>query len=108
MPSGLISMVPYSSPAIVTTDCGIKTDESGRRHLYCGADDGLFLSVRQHPKHANGHGAAVVANVPLVDVELDRRRRCERTAAVFLVLDFVMIAFPLEHVVTHESPCVRH
>src|SRR5215475_1060319 len=96
-------MVPYSSPATVITDCGIKTDESERRHLNCGADDGLFLSVRQHPKHPNGHRAAVVANVTLVDVELDRRCRCERTSAVFLVFDFVMVPFRFEHVVAHES-----
>jgi hypothetical protein len=35
----------------------------------CGS---LFLSVRQHSKRTNGHRAAVVANVPFVDLELDR------------------------------------
>src|SRR5436190_11337169 len=69
----------------------------------CGADDVLFLGVRRHPKHANRHWAAVTANVPLVNLELDCGRCRKRAAAVLLILDFVMVAFRLEHAVAHES-----
>ena len=41
-------------------------DETG---IGCGS---LFLSVRQHSKHVNGQRAAVVANVPFINLELDR------------------------------------
>jgi hypothetical protein len=64
-------MVPYSSPAIVIMGFRIKREESECRRASCGADDVLFLGVRQYPKHANRDGAAVTANVPLVNVELD-------------------------------------
>src|SRR5512140_3840151 len=96
-------MVPYSSPAIVTADSRIEAEESECRSASCGADDVLFLSVRRHPKHANRHWAAVMANVPLVNLELDCGRCRKRAAAVFLMLDFVMVAFRLVHAIAHES-----
>jgi hypothetical protein len=100
-------MVPYSSPAIVITDFRIETEESECRRASCGADDILFLSVGRHPKHTDRDRAAVVANVSFVDVELDRGRCREGAAAVLLILDFVMVAFRLEHTVTHESAGIR-
>src|SRR5882757_10266364 len=100
-------MVPYSSPAIVTTDFRIELEESEYRRASCGADDVLFLGVRRHPKYANRHRAAVMANVPLVNLELDCGRCRKRAAAVLLVLDFVMVAFRLEHTVAHESAGIR-
>src|SRR6267154_5168246 len=96
-------MVPYSSPVIVRTDFRIEAEESECRRASCGADDVLFLGVRRHPKHANRHWAAVPANVPLINLELDCGRCRKRAAAVFLILDFVMVAFRLEHTVAHES-----
>src|SRR5262249_55934680 len=96
-------MVPYSSPAIVITDFRIKTEESECRYPGCGADDVLFLSVGQHQKRANRGRAAIAANVPFVNLELDRCRRGKRAAAVFLILDFVMVAFGLEHAIAHKS-----
>src|SRR5204863_9109735 len=102
------SMVPYSSPAIVTTDFRIEAEESECRRASCGADDVLFLGVRRHPKHANRHRAAVTANVPLVNLELDCGRCRKRAAAVLLILDFVMVAFRLEHAVAHKSAGIRH
>src|SRR4029077_12730932 len=100
-------MVPYSSPAIVTTDFRIGAEESECRGASCGADDVLFLSVRRHPKHANRHRAAVTANVPLFNLELDCGRCRKRAAAVLLIFYFVMIAFHLEHAVAHESAGIR-
>src|SRR6476620_7524525 len=108
MPIGLISMVPYSSPVIVTTDFLIEAEESECRRASCGADDVLFLSVRRYPKHANRHRAAVTANVPLLNLELDCGRGRKRAATVLLIFDFVMAAFGLEHAVAHESAGIRH
>src|SRR5437773_943694 len=100
-------MVPYSSPASVTTDFRIETEKSECRRASCGADDVLFLGVRRHPKHSNRHWAAVPANVSFVNLELDCGRRRKRAAAVLLILDFIMVAFPLEHTVAHESAGIR-
>src|SRR5215207_8141726 len=107
MPPGLISMVLCSSPAIVITDFCIKTEELEYQRASCGADDVLFLGVRQYPKHANRYRAAVTANVPLINVELDCGRCRKGAAAVFLILDFVMVAFRLEHAVAHESAGIQ-
>ena len=101
-------MVPCSSPAIVTTDFPIETKESECPGASCGADDVLFLGVRRHPKHSNRHRAAIPANVPLLDLEFDCGRCRKGAAAVFLIFDFVMAAFGLEHAVTHESAGIRH
>src|SRR5438552_11048356 len=100
-------MVPYSSPAIVITDFRIGAEESECRRASCGADDVLFLSVGRHPKHAKRHWAAVAADVPLVNLELDCGRCRKRAAAILLILDFVMVAFRLEHAVAHESAGIR-
>src|SRR6476660_10546636 len=100
-------MVPYSSPAIVTTDFRIEAEESECRRATCGAAGVLFLGVRRHTKHANRHRAAVTANVPLLNLELDCGRCRKRAAAVLLILDFVMAAFGLEHAVAHESAGIR-
>src|SRR6478672_3071793 len=100
-------MVPYSSPVIVTTDFRIEAEESECRRASCGADGVLFLGVRRHPKHANRHRAAVMANVALLNLELDCGRCRKRPATVLLILDFVMAAFCLEHAVAHESAGIR-
>src|SRR6476660_220116 len=100
-------MLPCFSPTIVTTDFRIEAEESESRRASCGADDALFLGVRRHPKYANRDGAAVMANAPLVNLELDCGRRRKRAAAVLLILDFVMVAFCLENAVAHESAGIR-
>src|SRR4029077_758601 len=100
-------MVPYSSPAIVTTDFRIGAEESECRGASCGADDVLFLSVRRHPKHANRHWAAVTANVPLFNLELDCGACRRPAAAVLMLFYFVMMTFPLGHEVALEPAGTR-
>src|SRR5215831_12211122 len=96
-------MVRYSSLEIVITDFSIKMEESESRRASCGANAVLFLSVGQNSKRPNRHRAAVAANVPIINCELDRGRRRKRAAAVFLILDFVTVAFRLEYTIPHES-----
>src|SRR5215510_3527181 len=101
-------MVPYSSAAIVIMDFRIEMEESECQPASYGADGALFLGVRRHPKRANRHRAAVLANVPLLNLKLDCGRCRKGAAPIFLILDFVMVAFRFEHAIAHESAGIRH
>src|SRR5438094_7550115 len=79
-----------------TSDCrsessGAKYDES-QFQLTFFSKPLLFLSVCRHPKHGNRQRTAVASNLPIFYVELDSGGRCDRPAAVFLLLDFVVLA----------------
>src|SRR5262245_50244679 len=101
-------MAPYSSAAIVIMGFLIEAEESECRPARYGPNDFLFLGVRRDSQHANRHWAAVLANVPLLNLELDCGRCRKRTAAILLILDFVMVAFRLERAITHKSAGIRH